>query len=231
MNHNNPIDISKFDWGKSSQNHIRYTSEDVFTNRTYEKKFRVEQGDIVVDIGATVGEFTFTIQDRKPKHCYVVEPIPVFFDTLKKNLEGNPVSFTQAAISKDKDLKVSWDGQVQVCRTLSFKEFLQQNRLFKIDFLKVDCEGGEYDVFSEENIDFLKSVPKIVAEFHTGVQDFTEKIQKIKANLKNFKSIHFENLSGGVENDQVFSSQSWPEGHPDIKRLGYFNFIFYADNR
>ena len=34
-------------------------------------------------------------------------------------------------------------------------------------FFKLDCEGGEYDIFTEENIDYLKNnVGYIVGEFH-----------------------------------------------------------------
>ena len=222
---------NNFDWGKSTQNHIEYSTRDLFGNRIYEKKFQVEENDIVVDIGATVGEFTYSILHKKPKHCYVVEPMAVFFDTLKKNLEGHPVSFTNAAISSSKNLEIYWDNEVQTCRALTFKEFIEQNRLFKIDFLKVDCEGGEYDIFSEENIDFLTRIPKIAVEFHTGFSGFTEKFQKIKNNLKIFKKIHFEDIYGRNLNEEVFSFESWPQDHPDIKNLGYFNINFYADNR
>lgn len=221
----------QFDWGRSSQAHISYTTRDLFTNRIYEKKFPVEEGDIVVDIGATVGEFVYSILSKKPKHCYAVEPISVFFDTLKKNVQGNPVSFSNVAISDSPNVKIHWDGYTETCRTLTFKQFIQENRLFNIDFLKVDCEGGEYDIFSNENIDFLKTIPKIVAEFHTGPNDFTQRFQKIKNNLRNFKKISFEDLDGNDITNYVFVNESWPEGHPTIKNLGYFNITFYADNR
>jgi autotransporter strand-loop-strand O-heptosyltransferase len=37
----------------------------------------------------------------------------------------------------------------------------------KIDYLKVDCEGGEYDIFTDENLDYIENnVKKIAGEFH-----------------------------------------------------------------
>jgi FkbM family methyltransferase len=30
-------------------------------------------------------------------------------------------------------------------------ELITQNSIEKIDFLKIDCEGGEYDVFQSDN--------------------------------------------------------------------------------
>ena len=39
--------------------------------------------------------------------------------------------------------------------------------LDKIDFLKTDCEGGEYDIFNLGNYDFIKNnIRKIVGEWH-----------------------------------------------------------------
>ena len=86
------MNLDNFDWGPTSEGFKTQVIKEIFENNDYEYCFEVEENDIVVDIGATIGEFTYKILEKKPKHCYVVEPLPVFFDTLKKNLEGNQVS-------------------------------------------------------------------------------------------------------------------------------------------
>lgn len=184
------IDLDKFDWGPTSEWFKRESTTEIFINGDYEKVLQVESGDIVVDIGSSVGEFTYSILHKNPKHCYVVEPLPIFFDTLKKNLQGHPVSFTNAAITSDKFCNITWDGHTEKTNTLTFKEFININRLFHIDFLKFDCEGGEYDIFSDENLDLLKKVPKIVCEVHLGNNLLREKFRlfrdKILPHFKNF---------------------------------------------
>jgi tRNA G37 N-methylase Trm5 len=186
------MNLDNFDWGPTSEGFKGQAIREIFENNDYEYCFEVEENDIVVDIGATIGEFTYKILEKKPKHCYVVEPLPVFFDTLKKNLEGNQVSFTNAAITNDKYCNIEWDGRNSIVNTLTFKDFVAQNRLNKIDFLKVDCEGGEYDIFTEENIEFLKKVPKIVCEVHLESKIFKEKFRNFRDNiLPNFKNIKF----------------------------------------
>ena len=186
------MNLDNFDWGPTSEGFKGQAIREIFENNDYEYCFEVEENDIVVDIGATIGEFTYKILEKKPKHCYVVEPLPVFFDTLKKNLEGNQVSFTNAAITNDKYCNIKWDGRNSIVNTLTFKDFVAQNRLNKIDFLKVDCEGGEYDIFTEENIEFLKKVPKIVCEVHLESKILKEKFRNFRDNiLPNFKNIKF----------------------------------------
>jgi hypothetical protein len=191
--------LKTFDWGSTSSTYREQMTNEIFSdkNNIYEKVLQVEENDIVVDIGATVGEFIYSILRRNPKHCYVVEPLGVFFDTLKNNLEGHPVSFINAAISSEKFLEIYWDCQTEIIKPLTFKEFIEQNRLKKIDFLKVDCEGGEYDVFSEKNISFLKTVPKIVTEFHLRSRIHKENFRLFRDNiLKNFTKFTFKSLDG-----------------------------------
>ena len=65
----------------------------------YEKFFEVEENDIVVDIGAFYGAFTYSVLHKNPKHCWCVEPVEKNFRVLCKNLMGNQVSFIRGAIS------------------------------------------------------------------------------------------------------------------------------------
>ena len=59
------------------------------------------------------------------------------------------------------------DGGIIKVKTKSFMEFVLSNQIHKIDFLKVDCEGGEYDIFIEDNASFLRErVNKIALEYH-----------------------------------------------------------------
>ena len=192
------MDITNFNWGPTSDRFKKQVIDEIFNGvNDYEKLFEVEEDDIVVDIGSTVGEFTYRILDKKPKHCYVVEPVSVFFDTLIENLHGHPVSFTNAAITSDKYCKINWDGYDESVNTLTFDDFIKLNRLKHIDFLKFDCEGGEYDIFSEDNISFLKTIPKIVGEFHlrgTLKEKFRHFRDILLPNFNNYKFMSLDNI-------------------------------------
>ena len=219
-----------FIWGDVSEVFKKLNSEEFNLHKIYEKFFTVEEGDIVVDIGASIGPFTYSILKNKPKHCWVVEPLDNQFEVLKQNLMGGPVSFVKVAITDIKKVKIEWDGNVAYPRTLTFNEFITENGLSKIDFLKIDCEGGEYDIFSIENFEFLKTIPKIVTEFHLGMEDDIKSSMVLKSKFRYFRDYLLNNFN----NFEVYSIDGvdikWNLYNEEF--LDYYTgIIIYVDNR
>jgi autotransporter strand-loop-strand O-heptosyltransferase len=219
------IEDKIFDWGGRSEWYVKQAEEEIFEGNTYERFFEVEEGDVVVDLGASLGPFTYKILPKNPKQCYVVEPISHQIDILKKNVGQENVKIIQGAITDKKKIKITWDDMTESVPTFTFKEFLEENNISKIDFLKCDCEGGEYDVFQPTNIKFLKTIPKIVTEFH--LRD-DESFNKCK--FKWFR----DNILPQFDNIQVYSVDGvdikWDLWNDHF--IEYYNeIIIYMDNR
>ena len=219
------IDEVTFDWGKKSEWYVSQATQEIFEYNIYERLFEVEEGDIVVDLGASLGPFTYSILSKNPKQCFVVEPLSYHIDILNKNVGQENVKIIQGAISDKKKLEITWDNITETSPTFTFKEFLDDNNINEIDFLKCDCEGGEYDVFSKNNIEFLKTIPKIVVEFHL-------------RNDENFHQCKFrwfrDNILNMFENFEVYSLDGvnikWDLYNEHF--IEYYNeVIFYFDNR
>ena len=219
------IEDKKFDWGKKSEWYVSQATKEIFEDDAYERFFEVEEGDIVVDLGASLGPFTYKILPKNPKQCYVVEPLSYHINILHKNVGEDNVKIIQGAITDKKNIEITWDGITESVPTFSFREFLNENKINKIDFLKCDCEGGEYDVFQPSNIDFLKTIPKIVTEFHL-------------VNDENFHECKFrwfrDNILPKFENYEVYSYDGvnikWDLWNEHF--IEYYNeVIIYIDNR
>ena len=219
------IEDKQFDWGKKSEWYVNQATKEIFEDDAYERFFEVEEGDIVVDLGASLGPFTYKILPKNPKQCYVVEPLSYHINVLHKNVGEDNVKIIQGAITDKKNIEITWDGITESVPTFSFKEFLNENKINKIDFLKCDCEGGEYDVFQPSNIDFLKTIPKIVTEFHL-------------RDDKNFHECKFrwfrDNILPKFENYEVYSYDGvnikWDLWNEHF--IEYYNeVIIYIDNR
>jgi autotransporter strand-loop-strand O-heptosyltransferase len=217
--------LDGFDWGGKDNWYSDAAIKEIEENNMYDRLFTVEEGDIVVDLGASLGPFTYSILPNNPKQCYVVEPLSYQVDVLKRNVGRDNVKIIKGAITDKKKIEITWDNVTESVPTFTFREFLDENGIDKIDFLKCDCEGGEYDVFQPSNIEFLKTIPKIVTEFHLRKDE----------NFHNCKFRWFrDNILSNFSNYQVFSVDGvdikwdiWNEHFLEY----YCEVIIYIDNR
>ena len=176
-----------FDWGESTKEFIDGTTGEIFDGNHYEKLYQVKKGDVVMDLGASVGPFTWRVSDRASK-IYSFEPVPNTYKILEKNfINDSNIEIVKKAIyhttgtfkfpfeegvggpsgtMTDEDFKKVTEDGIYV-DTITFQDFIKEYNIEKIDFIKTDCEGGEYSLFREENINFLKNkVRNIVGEWH-----------------------------------------------------------------
>jgi len=52
------------------------------------------------------------------------------------------------------------------CQCQTLDEILEQQQVDRVDFLKVDCEGGEYDLFDSVEESTLARIHRIALEYH-----------------------------------------------------------------
>jgi len=149
-----------------------------FVKETYDWWRKVQPGDTVMDIGACVGMFTCRALDLGAKTVYAIEPNPELLRTTVLNALPHMVNKNQQPlypincfIGTSKEHTTHGFGDIKDrIETLSFKTILKEYGIKHIDYLKIDCEGGEYSIFEEENWDFLnKHVKHMAIEWHLDV--------------------------------------------------------------
>ena len=165
------MSLQGIDWGTSSDWYKREISEEFEDKNIYRKYYDVEEGDIVLDLGTSIGPFPYSIKDKKPKHVFCVEPSAEQLPTLTKNLEGIPSTVIPYGLGSNDDVEefevFGRENQLTTAPSISFQTLLSKYNIEQIDFLKTDCEGGEYNFFNNENIWWIKNnVKKIVGEWH-----------------------------------------------------------------
>ena len=217
------------DLGENHETFKSFVYREIVLERLYEKFKRVEDGDIVVDIGANVGVFPYSLKDRKPKAVICVEPSTSLYKTLKDNLAKLPfanqcLAFNYGITNSDGH-KVITDtdwiyGKPQsMFKTRTFKNFIEDCGIDHIDFMKIDCEGGEYDIFNEENYEFLTTKVKYISgEWHlggldNGVEKFIE-----------FKNRYLKGRNS--RNFRVFEPYIWKEVTNEILDDNYIRGFF-----
>lgn len=149
---------------------------------------RIGVSDTVVDIGGQIG--VFSIYAGRFANCGKVlafEPAPDNFRLLEDNLElnncRNIIAVNKAVSDQDgrKDIILSsantgghsffnlWNepsAQHISVHTISLKSIFAEYHIQKIDYLKLDCEGAEYEILFGSSHEQLQNIRTIGMEYH-----------------------------------------------------------------
>lgn len=132
-----------------------------------------KEGDVIIDAGAHTGDWSSLVLEHTNNKCYLYsfEPVPHFFKKLTTSL-NNRANCYNLALGKNVyetimnyyyvesegcsslfDRKVLSSIPVQKIdiSVISLDSFCAINNIEKIDFLKIDTEGCEWDVLQGAN--------------------------------------------------------------------------------
>ncbi|MCW2282998.1 FkbM family methyltransferase [Rhodoblastus acidophilus] len=193
------------------------TFEQIFVNRDYDSANLPDEATTIIDLGANVGYATVDFAHRYSRAKIVaVEPDAGNFELLQENVRAldSRVVALQGAV---------WthDGEINLCATTesgaalgsdAFRVSSQQNPGGKpvpcwklstlvekagfdhIDILKIDIEGAELELFSENPEPWLSKTGLLIIETHERFRPGSD--QAVRQAL----AAHFEELPAKGEN-------------------------------
>lgn len=179
---------------------------EIFTSKIYDKFFSIEKGDVVFDIGGNVGFFSYYALCKEASKVYCFEPSSTYCNIINKNFKSNKLILEEAAVSLHEGtidfyynenysiVASTYPSDLNLlkttCQSINLNNYIKENNISKIDYLKIDCEGAEYDIIETLDKDYLKyNVNKICLEYHYNKGQLINIINKLKE--CNFK-VNFE---------------------------------------
>ncbi|MBL0884023.1 MAG: FkbM family methyltransferase, partial [Chitinophagaceae bacterium] len=146
---------------------------------------------------ANIGMFSlYAAHKSKSGFVYAFEPFEENFQMLNKQIEANKlkniVAIKKGLLNMEgkKDLFLSGintgghsiqfeqqAGKVTIDVT-TLPQFCSKNNITKIDYLKIDCEGSEFDIWQYDP-SILSRVRKIVMECHPYGEETVDKMQHL----------------------------------------------------
>lgn len=146
--------------------------------------FRIQKNDTVIDIGAHIGTFTvYAAKLANKGKVYSFEPHPENFTLLERNCKLNNLEnvklFKYGVYGEKGRAGLFIDGEntgrhsiykesrefISIeCITL--KDIFDANEIQFCDFLKLDCEGTEYDILFNTPKSYFDKIGKIALEYH-----------------------------------------------------------------
>lgn len=159
-------------------------------DRQYEKvSVPLESGWTVIDIGAALGDYAiWAAAQIGSGRVFAVEPFADSVKKIRENLKLNQISnvvvcekaiggkdglsglqlVTGEAVQHSTAAITGVEGSVAV-PVSSLKSFLNSEKIESVDYLKMDCEGAEFDILFNCSSETLKKIKRICMEVHDHV--------------------------------------------------------------
>ncbi len=164
-------------------------------DRDYERGARLEPDWTVVDVGAGMGDFTVHAARLCPRgRVYAFEPLPESFARLEEHLRINAVAnvraFPEAVAGAVGTLalytvtglsgqhRTAGDGSdrsgaATVVQATTLPAAFERLGITRCDFLKIDCEGAEFEILLGLPDATLARIARVALEYHDHVTPHT----------------------------------------------------------
>lgn len=183
----------------------------------------------VIDIGAHIGLFSVFLGYLNPK-CRILcfEMDENNYENLKKNIKNcnlkNVFPFN-CAVSEKSELidyysgrgssefsikKISFSDEkplidedkksVNQIRSITLNDIIEKNNLDSIDFLKIDCEGAEYEIIYSTSEDNMKKIKQMGGEYHEFMSNNgnENKVNDLVRHLSNYGNVKIIPMQEGI---------------------------------
>jgi FkbM family methyltransferase len=179
---------------------------EIFVNDEYDREplCVVQNGDVVLDIGGNKGFFALNSIQKGASKVFCVEPVKDSFEQIVRisNNFSNIKPINKAVGENDGTIEmyIDKDSSATNCVTTHGKLFGRESNVIevesinintligqiknKINFMKIDCEGSEFELFKTISDSNLKDISKIVVETHGDDIDNFVKNKLIDSNFK-----------------------------------------------
>lgn len=165
-------------------------------DRTHRLDYNLNENSIVFDLGGYQGQWSSDIFSKYSCTVFIFEPFEKYSENIKQRFQSNnrikTFPFGLAEKNKIEKLSILADGSSMFragtdaaeIKLVEAKEFIQQNNILKIDLMKINIEGGEYDLLNHLiATDLVKNIQNIQVQFHDVFPDAEARMKDIQNEL------------------------------------------------
>jgi FkbM family methyltransferase len=171
--------LQNFKYNKPNDYDAALPLYEIFVSNLYDK---INTGDVVVDIGGNLGFLSYYAICKGASKVYCFEPSKECVETIKDNFDFPNLVIEESAVTRHNggvmfyyNTNSSIQSSVYTpelgngvdCKSTNLMEYIENNNIERINFLKIDCEGSEYEIIETLTEDYLSNnVDKMCVEFH-----------------------------------------------------------------
>jgi FkbM family methyltransferase len=174
-------------------------------DRTHRLKYDLTAQSLVLDLGGYEGQWSSEIFSMYCCTIHNFEPVPEFAENIRQRFLRNPHIFVHQYGLANNDISTSISlsgasssqhkiGEQRVSIQLKkASKFFEENKISSVDLMKINIEGGEYDLLEHLiSINFVKNIKNLQIQFHDFLPDSRERMQKIQEALERTHKLTYQ---------------------------------------
>jgi FkbM family methyltransferase len=180
------------------------TLAEIFLDNAYVRDINLPSNPVVIDIGGFIGDFSlYAVKRLNARRVIVCEPSPRNWRLLLKNIANNGyegrIEPVNKAVTDGRNAMMNIDAPdecqcmvsayfpseqpLSAVPGISLAQLLQDHGVESVDFLKIDCEGGEYAILEITSADVFSRIRNIVFEYHQ-IEGAWTRLETVKQRLR-----------------------------------------------
>ncbi len=174
-------------------------------DRTLRMNYPLSSTSVVFDLGGYEGQWASDIYGRYRSTLYIFEPVKLFYKKIENRFElnddvnvynyglgGDDAELT-ISVSEDASSAFSKGSDKEVMIIRAFDKFVKENEINFIDLMKINIEGGEYELLeSIVKSDFIHKIRNLQIQFHNFLPGSDARMQAIQLSLRSTHEITYQ---------------------------------------
>jgi FkbM family methyltransferase len=165
-------------------------------DETLRVEYDLGPASVVFDVGGYQGQWASDIYARYRCRIHVFEPVPEFADRIRARFARNPdievhafglagtTGRTALSLALDRSSTLRSEGETREIEVVGIGEFLAGHAVPRIDLMKINIEGGEYDLLDAMlGTGLTDRVQAFQIQFHDFVDRADERMADIQRRL------------------------------------------------
>ena len=165
-------------------------------DKTLRLNYPLNENSVVFDVGGYEGKFADEIFNKYKCTIYVFEPVNKFYQSICERFKNNPKIkvFNFGLSDKDAEMMISISDDASSIHKdtdnkeniilKSINDFIIENKIQHIDLIKINIEGGEFQVLPALiSSSFVKNIDNLQIQFHNFIPNSLEMRDNIREEL------------------------------------------------
>jgi FkbM family methyltransferase len=171
--------------------------------------FPLNHQSVVFDFGGYDGQYTSDLYGMYGATTYIFEPLPAYFKKIQDRFRNNPdiipFPYGLASANRTELMNIAGDATSFLTKTSAVTsepvsielrdaaEFFEQYQINNIDMVKINIEGGEYELLEYLIAKgLIGKFDNILVQFHHFVDNPEQRMAAIHENLKKTHHLTFQ---------------------------------------